>query len=419
VDKGFDDLDRLDLKQNPSFRFYDSPYAEAWKEDCHFPNLLNRVRLGPGDWRLTPIPEKSSLEFQGFNPGLIGKKWMLWAEGYRGWTVQISHSDGCLVDNVKIYEVGSGPFELIANGKVTIRQVYLGPPPNSGRIFSGGGGAMSFFNRGTITLEDCDFSHVDDDCFNLGTHFLRIVEKIDPQSCRIEQWAGDFVVGDIVSLWDWKKKTERCEAKVSGAQKEKDGRWLVHFDRPLEIDAVGTGNPRAPVNEQEHDGIDRLIDLESAGSCILRHNKMSSMRARCFLVKTGHSVIEDNDFHDTHMPAIFAGPEFFWGEGPQLRGLIIRKNRFHNIDGPNISVATFDSPAITANQDVTIEDNTFEDYGRLSVVYNGYDRQGVVIKVCNTDRVTIANNHIAPPPLGCPKVDPLEIETCKDVQVIH
>jgi hypothetical protein len=82
-------------------------------------------------------------------------------------------------------------------------------------------------------------------------------------------------------------------------------------------------------------------------------------------------------------------------------------------------VATFDSPTITANQDVTIEDNTFENYGRLSVVYNGYDRQGVVIKVCNTDRVTIANNHIAPPPPGCPKVDPIEIERCKDVRVIH
>ena len=106
-------------------------------------------------------------------------------------------------------------------------------------------------------------------------------------------------------------------------------------------------------------------------------------------------------------------------KAPQLRGLIIRKNRFHNIDGPNISVATFDSPAIVANQDVTIEDNTFEDYGVLPVVYNRYDRQGVVIKVQNTDRVTITHNHIAPPAPSCPKIDPIEIDTCKNVQVIH
>jgi len=417
VDKGFDDLDRPDFAHLLSFRFFDSPFAEAWKEDHYFPNLVNRVRLGSGDWRLTPLPSKSGLVFHEFDSSLVGKKWMLWAPQYRGWAFTIAHCDNCLVENVKMYEVGSGSFELIANGNVTIRGAYMGPPPNSGRLFCGGGGMMSFFNRRTITVENCDFSHVDDDCFNMGTHFLRIVEKVDPQSCRTEAWSGDFVVGDTVSLWDWKEKSERAEAKITAAQKEKDGRWLVHFDRPMDIRTVGASNPSIPLKVQEKDGIDRLTDLDSTGSCILRHNKMSSMRARCFLVKSGHSVIEDNDFHDTHMPAILAGPEFYWGEGPQLRGLLISHNRFTNIDGPNISVAVFDSATVIANKDVTIKDNTFEDYGRLPVVYRRFDRQGVVIKACNTDGVTIEGNTIKPPPPGCPKVDPIEIDTCKNVQV--
>jgi hypothetical protein len=418
VDKGFDDIDRPDLRQMTQLRIYDNPYCEGWKEDHYFPNLLNRVRIGPGDWQLTPAPARSPLEYQGFDAGIVGKKWMLWAEGYKGWAVRISHSDGCGVENLRIYEAGgSGAFELIGNGDVDIRRVYVGPPPGSGRLFSGGGGAMSFFNRGTVTLEDCDFSHVDDDCFNLGTHFLRVVEKAGPQSCRIESWPGDFVVGDTIALWDWRKKIERGEAKLTGAQKEKDGRWLLQFDRPLEIGAVGAGNPLAPRQVQEFDGIDRVTDLESAGACILRGNRMSSMRARCFLVKTGHSLIEDNILHDTHMPAILAGPEFYWGEGPQLRGLIIRHNTFEDDDGPNISVATFDSASSKDNEDVTIEDNHFADYGRFTVVYRTYDKQGVVIKVHNTTGVTIRNNHFAAPPPGCPKADPIEVGTCSNVRV--
>lgn len=414
IDEGYDDIDRADLATVSEFRLCDSPYSDGWKEDQYFPKLKNRARLGPGHWRLTPA---SSPPYR-FDASLVGKKWMLWAKGYRGWAFHIGRSDGCLIDNVRIYETGgSGGFELVNNGSATISHVYLGPPPNSNRLFCGGGGAMSFFNRGTITVEDCDFSHIDDDGFNLGTHFVRVVEKIDPRTCRTEAWPADFQVGDTLVLWDWKNKTERDEAKLTAAEKESDGHWRLNFDRPLEFVTMGEGQPTAPHKVQEVDGIDRLVDLDSAGSCILRRNRISSLRARCFLVKTGKSVIEDNLFHDTHMPGILAGAEFFWGEGPALRGLVIRRNVFRNIDAPNISVATFNSPTGISNRDVTIEDNTFEDYGRFPVVYMSKDPQGVAIQVHNTDGVTIKGNHIAPPGEGCPKVDPIVVGTCRNVQV--
>ena len=420
VDHGFDDIDRPDMQAMTLFRIYDNPYTNGWKENQYFPNLIDRVRLGPGHWRLTPTASVSAQQYHDFGPDLVGKKWMLWAKGYKGWVVHIGYSKDCLVENLQIYQAGgSGGFELVNDGDVTIRHDYIGPPPNSNRLFDGGGGAMSFFNRGTVIVEDCDFSQIDDDGFNLGTHFVRVVEKTDPRTCRTEVWPGDFQVGDTVALWDWQNKVERGEAKVTEADKEKDGHWTLHFDHPLDFGAVGEGNPNAPHKVQEADGIDRLTDLDSAGSCILRRNKISSMRARCFLVKTGHSVIEDNLFHDTHMPAILAGPEFFWGEAPQLRGLTIRNNTFKNIDAPNISIATFNSPTAIANKDVTIENNTFEDYGRFPVVYMPKDPPGVVIQVHNTDGVTIRGNHIAPAAPGCPNVDPIIVDkdTCRNVNI--
>jgi hypothetical protein len=415
VDHGFDDIDRDDLAKMTQFRFFDNPYTTGWREDTNYPDMGNRVKLGPGKWRVSPL---MAHQYDGFAPSLVGKAWMLWSRGYKGWTVHIGKSDDCLVENLMIYQAGgSAAFELLNNGDVTIRHDYIGPPAHSNRRFSGGGGAMSFFNRGTVTVEDCDFSQIDDDGFNLGTHYVRVVEKVDPQTCRTEVWPGEFVVGDTVVLWDWKTKVERGTAKLTDAKKEKDGHWLLHFDQPLDFETVGEGNLAASHKAQAQDGIDRVTDLESAGTSILRGNKISSMRARCFLVKTGHSIIENNYFHDTHMPAIIAGPEFFWGEAPELRGLIIRHNTFCNVDAPNISIATFDSPTGMANKDVTIEDNTFLDYGRFPVVYLPHDPNGVVIQVRNTDGLKILNNTIEPPAEGTPKINPILIETCTNVVI--
>ena len=411
VESGYDDIDRPDLLAVPEIRFCDSPYTDGWKENQYFPRLENRVRLGPDRWRVT-VWEKYK-----YDQALVGKKWLLWNKNSRAFAVRIEHSDQCTVQDVRMYEVIAGGFDLHYNGSITVRNVYIGPPPGSTRLFAGEGGAMSFFNRGVMTLEDCDFSHIDDDGFNLGTHFVHVVGKLGPQSCRTEPWPADFLVGDTVAIWDWKKKVERGTAKVTGAKKEEDGHWTLQFDQPLEFGTVGEADPDTKRGDQESDGIDRLIDLDSAGSCVLRGNKISSLRARGFLVKTGHSLIEDNLFYDTHMPGILAGPEFYWGEGPELRGLIIRHNTFRNIDAPNIEVATFDSPTAIANHDVTIEDNTFEDYGRFPVIYKRHDPIGVAIWVRNTDGVTIRNNHIAPPAPDCPKVNPIDVEVCRNVHV--
>ena len=91
---------------------------------------------------------------------------------------------------------------------------------------------------------------------------------------------------------------------------------------------------------------------------------------------------------------------------------------FRNIDAPNISVATFNSPTGISNRNVMIEDNTFEDYGRVPVIYMRYDPQGVAIQVRNTDGVTIRGNHIGLPPARTPAGKQIVVSTCTNVKVI-
>jgi hypothetical protein len=45
-------------------------------------------------------------------------------------------------------------------------------------LIAAAGGSMAFFNRGTVCLEGCDFSQIDDDGFNIGSTLVRVLEKL-------------------------------------------------------------------------------------------------------------------------------------------------------------------------------------------------------------------------------------------------
>ena len=92
------------------------------------------------------------------------------------------------------------------------------------------------------------------------------------------------------------------------------------------------------------------------------------MRARNILAKCSNAVIENNMFYNTHMASILAGPEFYWGEAPAVRNLVIRNNRFVNIDGSSINLGCHHSNKSYDNLDILIEGNTFENYGSLGGV---------------------------------------------------
>ena len=50
------------------------------------------------------------------------------------------------------------------------------------------------------------------------------------------------------------------------------------------------------------------------------------------------------------MCSILVGPEFYWGEAPGVRNLVIRNNRFVNIDGSSIDIGSHPSEASRDNK---------------------------------------------------------------------
>jgi hypothetical protein len=91
--------------------------------------------------------------------------------------------------------------------------------------------------------------------------------------------------------------------------------------------------------------------------CTVRH-----IPTRGFLCATRRKVlIEDNDFHATHMAGILVSSDAgSWFESGCVRDMTIRNNRFHHCGEPVIHIDPCNSaPNDAFHQNIRIESNTF------------------------------------------------------------
>ncbi|MDR3708837.1 MAG: glycosyl hydrolase family 28-related protein [Capsulimonadaceae bacterium] len=380
VSPGFDELDRPDfLKINELFVFTD-PATCSWDHSNWPPRILSRDKIGDHAWRMHL--SRVAGEY-------AGKQWLLWHNVYHAWAVNVNHSSDIRVEHLRCESVVNG-YEVIANdGDVSFVDCVLGVPKGSGRVFCASGGMMVFFNRGTLTLDHCAFSGIDDDAVNMGTHYQQILARIDDQTCIVDRANADFRTGDEVAIWDWNLHKVRCTAKVVDANPDTPG-IRVRFDRPVLIERAGPRSAKVDRKAQITDGADRLVNMNTAGRLIVRNCRMSSIRARCVLVKASNSIIENNVFYSQHMPAILAGPEFYWEEGPNVKNLTIRNNRFENMYVPAVRVGCIASDTSMDNENILIENNDFEVNGPTGVV--NARMAGAAICITNTKGAVIHNN---------------------------
>jgi len=383
VDQGYDDLDRPDFATFQELHVVSNPASGSWDQDIWPPHIVSREKLGDRTWRLHLAVVK---------PTYAGKPWIVWRGIYHAWAFDVERSRDCTIEHIDGLSIVNG-FVLHGNpGDVTLSYCRIGVPPGSGRLFCANGGMMIFVNRGVVTLDHCDFSRTDDDSMNMGTHFEHIIQKVDDRTLIVEKGDVDWTTGDTVAVWDWVAHKQRCIAKIVSIAHAAQGVQLS-LDRAVEVDHVGASVKNAKRLALERDGIDRLIDTDTAGTLIVRNCRLSSMRARCVLDKASHSIIENNVFYNQHLPAILVGPEFYWDEGGSVTSAIIRNNRFENMDIPGIRVGEISSDTALDNRNVVIEGNDFEGLGGAPVV--DAKMRGAAICVTNTDGVIIRNNRFA------------------------
>ena len=416
IDQGYDEPDAKYLDPLKSFLVFTDPKADTWDHSRWWPTIVKKEQLAPRKWRFTlSLPPLTTY---------AGKRFLLWDNTYKGFGVNCTNSKDILIEDVRYYGGGADAGFLMWScpGDVTLRRFKVGIPPGSDRLLASAGGSQEFQNRGTLTLEECDFSRIDDDGVNMGTTYAKVLRQVDPRTIVVQGNGIPFQTGDTITLWDWFKKNVRQEVRLQAFAPEGGSSVRLTLDADVKVDHPA-GSPGLPQRShwdgrgrfEEFDGIDRIADQQAAGKLIVRHCRFQTMRARNILVKGSDALIENNTFYNTHMTSILAGPEFYWGEGPTVRNLVIRNNRFMNIDGSSINLGCHHSDESFDNRNILIEGNTFEGYGNLGGISLA-GKQGTAVLIRNADGVIVRNNTFGPPSPTAPRgAKPLLIEVSRNV----
>ena len=246
---------------------------------------------------------------------------------------------------------------------LTFDSIRIAPDPDSGRTTAAWADCIQASGcRGRFVVKNSLFSGAHDDAINIhGTH-LRIVESHpDRREVKLrfihDQTFGfpAFLAGDDVEFARWDSLANYGPNRVAGSVLLDPKTMLLTLENPL------------PPDIRENDVMENVTWTPEVGirGCTVRH-----IPTRGFLCTTRRPVlIEDNDFHATHMPAILIENDANgWFESGPVRDMLIRNNRFHQCGEPAIHINPRNSvPNNSVHRNIRIENNTFHLRGKSAI----------------------------------------------------
>ncbi len=414
IESGYPNLDNA-LFSKPSHdrvHPFTYPSAHTYEQDADEPDTQSLTQTGQRTWHLTLYKPPHA--------DWAGKRFLI-DDFANGTALSGDNNTDVTVEDVKVHGGGTcTPYYFVhTHGTFTFRRFTISARPGTDDLAGSNGGGQFASVTGTLVFEDCDFSKGDDDGFDGHTDgYQRVLRQIDPATLLL-QIHTDYQPGDEIALIDWKTMSERTREHVVSAVNNADGTCTLTLDKPVTVGQTGPGNGEPWGTEPMKDGIDRVIDVSDVGQAtVFRHDRMSALRARPINTKMRNCLIEDCYFYDCEIYAIEAGPEFYWEEGPAIRGLIIRHNQFTNCDEANVAVGMFNAPdgcVSTDNEDIVIKDNKFSNYGAH---INAYSNPIGAVLVTNSKNVDIEGNDFGesakPAAPGCAK---LTVTKCANVTI--
>lgn len=246
---------------------------------------------------------------------------------------------------------------------LTFERVRIAPDPASGRTTAAWADCIQASGcRGKILIRDCIFQGAHDDAINIhGTH-LRVVE-LDAEARRIRvrfmhnQTFGfaAFHPGDAVEFVHADSLATYGANQVTHAELLNPTDMMLTLQHPL------------PAEFRENDVLENVTWTPTVE---IRGCKVAHIPTRGFLITTRQPVlVEDNDFHATHMPGILIENDAIgWYESGCVRDMRIRRNRFHHCGEPAIHINPRNSvPNPAVHQNIRIEENTFHLRRQLAI----------------------------------------------------
>ena len=406
------------------------PEKNYYQLDRYWPSLTEMTETGERTWRW-------KLEGPPNIDNWPGKRFFIYSES-RSHAFILSNLRDTTLEGINYWGGGANAGFYIngLEGTTTFRRFVIGVPPGSTRIYSCAGGGQISGLRGTLLLDQCDFSKMDDDGIDILSNYTRIVEQRDKRTLIVQAKNNDYREGDRVELWDWQHKKIRSDAVINTATSNPAGTFVIALDRDVATERVGVGVGMNFSRESMTDGIDRLINVATVGQeTIIRDSKFQVFRAKCLNLKAANCTIEGCTFSNSFQPSISAAPEWYFEEGSSIRNLTVRHCTFTGNNHPNIVIGASplsgvpgtkpivsDAPENVSHDstNILIEGNSFSSFGTTPSVFGWNWPVGPAITITNAADVMIRDNLFGPlaesAPKGTPKV---LVEKSNDVQFMN
>ena len=277
--------------------------------------------------------------------------------------------------------LNAGAFAVFESGgdggnyyRVTVKPGPRPPGARTDPLVSSTADAFHSFNvRHGPTLEDCRFESMGDDGIAIHGMFSLVLQA---EENRLIVSKGFFRPGDPIRLLDVQDRpagetTVRAvrpldrfpNAKRSHRDTRDDNSTGPYFEitlaRPLpaSFDYLAS-NPAA-----------------SGSGYILRNNTILNHRARGMVLKADNGVVEGNTIEGSTMGGIVLMPEFWWNESGLSRNVVIRNNTIRNVArAPRqlgaVVVSALDPTPVPGcgHRHIAIEGNRFENINGVNLL---------------------------------------------------
>ncbi len=349
---------------------------DASKRETAF--MVHDYFTGPNLAASEIAPRQVRLQVKGFR-GTPGNILVFGAADRQVPGIVIADSTGVDLSDLIIYHAGGMGIIGERSSDLLVDRVKV--TPSGDRMISTSADATHFVNcSGKLSMIDCVFENQMDDATNIHGIYLKITDKLSPNSLEVrlmhpQQYGFDFLrAGMKIELVHANSLVTYGELTVQSVERLNSELNRVIFDSNL------------PQDVQINDIIDDTADKPNVliQGCTIRDN-----RARGLLLGSrGPILVQGNTFHTAGSAILMEGDGRFWFEQAGVRSLTIRRNVFDNCNygvwGKGvIAVGAGIEPSQQAssryNRNIVIEDNLFRVFDHTPLFY-GYSIDGLVFK---------------------------------------
>jgi hypothetical protein len=334
--------------------------------------------------------------------------------------VMVKQSSQSTLQNLTIHSAPGCAYNLRDSEAIRILHCDIAIPAGSDRLMTtNADGVHCKYNKIGPEIAYCHFQGMDDDAVNIGGSFARVLDQ--PDSTTLLVHVQLFEPGDELVIVDGKTGAymQKVHVKAACLVPFRDGinAMKLTLDQPIgkQVTQLELGEPFkaiAPVRLPREQRIvpSLVLNMDRCGKqSYIHHNTFENHRVRGVLIRASDTRIEFNTFRNLNGPAIFAGHEFGFLEGPSVENLTIANNRFENIRRSNVFVCNTNMDGLPAqgleNKRIFIRDNVFTGMGQTAGP--GLGVQGVAIDLSNAKDVTITGNTFEKPSAGRDALIPL------------